>query len=143
MAPGEGRCSFDWGPGIAGDHPRAYHLVEGHRIGPVSREVPNCSPAEAGCDQVVGDEMLMLEVDLLIVSDTASRCGLEEQEQEQHNRLERGVGVLVEEVEQEQEVDTGTVGQEQRVVELEEGAGRPDAIVAVAAAAARQDHNHS
>jgi len=67
MGP-EDRCSFDWGPGIAGDHPRAFHLGEGRRIGPVSREDPNCSLAGVGFGQVVEDEVLKLGVvGLLIV----------------------------------------------------------------------------
>jgi hypothetical protein len=121
--------------------------VEGRRIGPVLREDPNCSLAEAGCGQAVGDEMLKLGVvvaGLLVVWDTASTCGLEEQGPGQHNRLERAVEVLVEEGEQGQEVDIGTVVQEQGVAALEEGVGRSGAIAVVAAAAAaKQGHNHS
>lgn len=142
MAPGEDHCSFDWGPGIAEDHPKACHRVEGRRIGPVSREDPNCSPVEAGCGQGVGDEVLKL--DLLVVSNTANMCGLEGLVPGQHNRLERAVGVLVEVEEQVQGVDIGTVGQEQVVAEMEEGVGQSGAIAVVAAvAAARQVHNHS
>jgi hypothetical protein len=147
MAPGEDRYSFDWDPGIAEDHPKACHRVEGRRIGLVSREDPNCSPVEADCDRVVGDEMLRLgvvEVGLLVVSGTANTCGLEEQVPGQRSRLERVAGVLVEAEEQVQKVGIGTVGQEQAVAELEEGVGQSAAIVVVvAAAAAKQGHSHN
>lgn len=142
MAPGEGHCSLDWGPGIAEDHPKACHHVEGRRIGPVSREDPNCSPVEADCGRGVGDEVLKL--DLLVVSNTANMCDLEELVQEQRNRLEQAEGELVEVGEQVRGVDIGTVGQEQVVADLEEGVGQPGAIAVVAAvAAAKQGHNHS
>ena len=121
--------------------------MEGRRIGPVSREDPNYSLVAAGSGQAVGDEGLKLgvvEVDQLVVWDTASTCGLEEWVPGQHSRQERAVGVLVEAGEQVQKVDIGTVGQVQGAAELEEGAGPSGAIAAVvAAAAAKQDHNHS
>lgn len=146
MAPGEDRYSLGWGPGIAEDHPKACHRVEGRRIGLVSREDPNCSPVEADCGRVVGDEVLKLgvvEVDLMIVSDTANTYGLEERVPGQRTRLERAVGVPVGAEEQGQKVGIGTVGQGQAVAELEEGAGQSAAIVVVAAAAAKQGHNHN
>jgi hypothetical protein len=144
----EDRCRFDWDPGIAGDHPRAFHRVEDRQIGCVWLEDRSCSLAEGGCDQVVGDELPksgVVVADLLVVWDTASTCGLEGRGRGQHNQLERGEGVLVEEVEQEQEVGTGIVGEGPVVAELEEGAGQSAefAVVVVAAAAARQGHNHS
>lgn len=145
IAP-EGHCSFDWGPGIAGDHPRAFHLGEGRRIGPVSREDPNCNLAGAGFGQVVEDEALKLEVvvvDLMAVSDTANTSVLEEQVLGPHNQRVLVVEVLVEEGEQEQKVDIDIVGQEQEVAELEEGVVRSGGIAVVTAAAARQGHNHS
>ena len=147
IAPGEDHCSLDCGRGIAEDHPKACHRVEGRRIGLVSREDPNCSPVEGGCGRGVGDEVLKLgvvEVDLLVVSHTANMCGLEVLEPEQRNRLERAVGELVEAEVQVQKVDIGIVGQERAVAELEEGVGQSGAIAAVAAvAAAKQGHNHS
>ena len=142
MAPGEDHRSLDWGPGIAEDHRKACHRVEGRRIGPVSRADPNCSPVEADCGQGVGDEVLKL--DLLVVPNIANMSGLGELVLGQHNRLERAVGELVEVGERVQGVDIGTVGQEQAVAELEEGVGQSGAIAVVAAAAAaKQGHNHS
>ena len=145
MAP-EDHHSFDWGPGIAGDHPRAFHLGEGRQIGPVSREDPNCNLAGAGFGQVVEDEVLKLGVvvvDLMAVSDTASTSVLEEQVLGPHNQQVLVVEVLVEEGVQEQKVDIDIVGQEQGVAELEEEVVRSGGIAVVTAAAARQGHNHS